>query len=70
MARIGQTRSGLIEDALVVAAGVAIVALSTERDSSAQLDAKAGAGDPGRNALLSSIFTHSRFHDQACLARQ
>jgi uncharacterized membrane protein len=27
MARIGQTRSGLIEDALVVAAGVAIVAL-------------------------------------------
>lgn len=29
MARIGQTRSGLIEDALVVAAGAAIVALST-----------------------------------------
>jgi uncharacterized membrane protein len=29
MARIGQTRSGLIEDALVVAAGMAIVALST-----------------------------------------
>lgn len=29
MARIGQTRSGLIEDALVVAAGSAIVALST-----------------------------------------
>ena len=29
MARIGQTRSGLIEDALIVAAGVAIVALST-----------------------------------------
>ena len=29
MARIGQTRSGLIEDALVVAAGIAIVALST-----------------------------------------
>jgi uncharacterized membrane protein len=29
MARIGQTRSGLIEDALVVAAGVAIVALAT-----------------------------------------
>ncbi len=28
MARIGQTRSGLIEDALVVAAGVAIVALA------------------------------------------
>jgi uncharacterized membrane protein len=28
MARIGQTRSGLIEDALVVAAGAAIVALS------------------------------------------
>jgi uncharacterized membrane protein len=27
MARIGQTRSGLIEDALIVAAGVAIVAL-------------------------------------------
>lgn len=32
MARIGQTRSGLIEDALVVAAGTAIVALSTRRD--------------------------------------
>ena len=28
MARIGQTRSGLIEDALIVAAGVAIVALT------------------------------------------
>ncbi|WP_308921498.1 hypothetical protein [Janthinobacterium sp. J1-1] len=31
MARIGQTRSGLIEDALIVAAGVAIVALSTRK---------------------------------------
>lgn len=31
MARIGQTRSGLIEDALVVAAGAAVVALSTRR---------------------------------------
>jgi uncharacterized membrane protein len=30
MAKIGQTRSGLIEDALVVAAGSAIVALSTQ----------------------------------------
>ena len=29
MARIGQTRSGLIEDALIVAAGIAVVALST-----------------------------------------
>jgi uncharacterized membrane protein len=29
MARIGQTRSGLIEDVLIVAAGAAIVALST-----------------------------------------
>ncbi|BDT58290.1 MAG: hypothetical protein ACRYF7_05245 [Janthinobacterium lividum] len=29
MARMGQTRSGLIEDALIVAAGSAIVALST-----------------------------------------
>jgi uncharacterized membrane protein len=29
IARIGQTRSGLIEDALIVAAGSAIVALST-----------------------------------------
>jgi len=29
MARIGQTRSGLIEDALVMAAGAAIVALAT-----------------------------------------
>ena len=28
MARIGQTRSGLIEDALIVAAGVAVVALA------------------------------------------
>ena len=28
MARIGQIRSGLIEDALIVAAGVAIVALA------------------------------------------
>ena len=31
MARIGQTRSGLIEDALVVAAGTAIVALAVRR---------------------------------------
>lgn len=31
MARIGQTRSGLIEDALIVAAGAAVVALSTRR---------------------------------------
>jgi uncharacterized membrane protein len=31
MARIGQTRSGLIEDVLVVAAGVAIVALAVRR---------------------------------------
>lgn len=29
MAEIGQTRSGLIEDALIVAAGIAIVALAT-----------------------------------------
>ncbi|HEX5345284.1 MAG TPA: hypothetical protein VFX55_22490 [Duganella sp.] len=29
MASIGQTRSGLIEDALIVAAGAAVVALST-----------------------------------------
>jgi hypothetical protein len=28
MARVGQTRSGLIEDALIVAAGAAVVALS------------------------------------------
>jgi uncharacterized membrane protein len=33
MAHIGQTRSGLIEDALIVAAGVAIVALSTKSSS-------------------------------------
>jgi uncharacterized membrane protein len=32
MARIGQTRSGLIEDALMVAAAAAIVALSTQRN--------------------------------------
>jgi uncharacterized membrane protein len=31
MSRIGQTRSGLIEDALIVAAGAAIVALSVRR---------------------------------------
>jgi uncharacterized membrane protein len=31
MARVGQTRSGLIEDVLVVAAGAAIVALSMDR---------------------------------------
>ncbi len=31
MARIGQTRSGLIEDALIVAAGVALVAFATRR---------------------------------------
>jgi uncharacterized membrane protein len=30
MARIGQTRSGLIEDALIVAAGAAVVALATQ----------------------------------------
>jgi uncharacterized membrane protein len=32
MARIGQTRSGLISDALIVAAGAAIVVLATQRD--------------------------------------
>ena len=32
MARIGQTRSGLIEDALVVAAGAAVVALTVGRE--------------------------------------
>jgi uncharacterized membrane protein len=32
MAHIGQTRSGLIEDALIVAAGVAVVALATRPD--------------------------------------
>lgn len=31
MAHIGQTRSGLIEDALVLAAGAAVVALATRR---------------------------------------
>jgi uncharacterized membrane protein len=31
MARMGQTRSGLIEDALIVAAGLAIVAMSVRR---------------------------------------
>lgn len=33
MARIGQTRSGLIEDALVVAAGIAIVTLAVKADN-------------------------------------
>lgn len=32
MARIGQTKSGLIEDMLMVAAGAAVVALSTRRE--------------------------------------
>ncbi len=32
MAHLGQTRSGLIEDALVVAAGVAVVALAIRRN--------------------------------------
>lgn len=31
MAQVGQTRSGLIEDALIVAAGIAVVALATRR---------------------------------------
>ena len=31
MAEIGQTKSGLIEDALIVAAGAAVVALATRR---------------------------------------
>lgn len=31
MAHLGQTRSGLIEDALIVAAGIAIVALAVRR---------------------------------------
>ncbi len=31
MARIGQTRSGLVEDALIVAAGLAVVALAVSR---------------------------------------
>lgn len=31
MTKIGQTRSGLIEDALIVAAGAAVVALATQR---------------------------------------
>jgi uncharacterized membrane protein len=31
MARFGQTRSGLIEDALVVLAGITVVALSVRR---------------------------------------
>jgi uncharacterized membrane protein len=29
MARLGQTRSGLIEDALIVAAGIAVVGMAT-----------------------------------------
>jgi len=33
MARIGQTRSGLIEDALVVGAGAAVVALATRPEA-------------------------------------
>jgi uncharacterized membrane protein len=31
MARVGQTRSGLVEDALIVAMGAAVVALSMQR---------------------------------------
>lgn len=33
MARMGQTRSGLIEDALIVAAGAAVVAMAVRRKS-------------------------------------
>jgi hypothetical protein len=33
MGRIGQTRSGLIEDAFVVAAGVAVVALAVQPEN-------------------------------------
>jgi uncharacterized membrane protein len=36
MARIGQTRSGLIEDAIVVAAGVAVVALAVRAESGSE----------------------------------
>jgi uncharacterized membrane protein len=39
MARIGQTRSGLMEDALVVAAGALVVALSTRPGPDRQADA-------------------------------
>lgn len=35
MTRVGQTRSGLVEDALVVAAGLAVVLASTRRPSPA-----------------------------------
>jgi uncharacterized membrane protein len=37
MARIGQTRSGLIEDALIVAAGIAIVALTVRPTAASRL---------------------------------
>ena len=37
VARIGQTRSGLIEDALIVAAGAAIVALATRPEGDQNL---------------------------------
>jgi uncharacterized membrane protein len=42
MARIGQTRSGLIEDALVVAAGAAIVALATQQNQEEQVPVAPG----------------------------
>ncbi|MCE4556990.1 hypothetical protein [Pelomonas cellulosilytica] len=38
MSHIGQTRSGLIEDALVVAAGALVVALSTRRRATPPVD--------------------------------
>ncbi|UVW27203.1 hypothetical protein [Massilia sp. H6] len=42
MARIGQTRSGLLEDALVLAAGIAVVALATRPGSDSQRHGSAG----------------------------
>jgi hypothetical protein len=44
MARIGQMRSGLIEDALIVAAGAAVVALATRPRATACTPVPAGRG--------------------------
>ena len=46
MARIGQTRSGLIEDALIVAAGAAIVALATKPAEGRSAGSQARPLDP------------------------
>jgi hypothetical protein len=47
-ARYGQTRSGLVEDALAVAAGFAVVLLSVDRRRCTQVVFALGGGPGGR----------------------